>query len=79
MDNRSATLGLRRNHAWSFGADAVYGLKFLKSLPHADQANAAARGIDNYVWQLASEFFPELISPTGQKRTGCPDEIAGFL
>src|SRR5262249_41194103 len=60
--NRSATRGLRRNHPWPFGANTVYGREFLKSLPHADQANAAARGINDDVRQLAAEFLPELIS-----------------
>ena len=57
-----ATFGLYRHHPRPFGTDPAHLLHFVKRFAHADQADAAASGIQNYVRQFARELLPKFVA-----------------
>ena len=56
-DHRRAAGGLHRHHARAPGADEADGLQLGEGLPHADQAGAAAGGIEDDVRHLPPQLF----------------------
>ena len=60
--DRRATAGLNRYHARSRAADPAEFFEFGKCLPHADEAGAAAGGIDDHIRKTPIQLFSNLIA-----------------
>ena len=58
--HRCAALRLHRDHARALRADEADGLELGKSLPHADQAGAAAGRIEDHVGHVPAELLGKL-------------------
>src|ERR1051326_226604 len=56
----SAALRLHRHPARALGSDEADGLEFGESLPHADEAGAAAGGIEDDVRHLPAQLLDQL-------------------
>eukprot|EP00958_Prasinococcus_capsulatus_P027548 scaffold5640_cov328-Prasinococcus_capsulatus_cf.AAC.3 len=58
--DRRAARGLHGHHAWALGADPPERLELRERLPHADEARAAAAGVEDHVGHPPAQLLGQL-------------------
>ena len=62
FNNRSASGRLHADHVRALGADETQLLHLVEGLPHAEQANAAAGGINNALRKFPAQLLGDFVA-----------------